>query len=434
MGIEGLGSGGGRSFVLPRLRGVPSLGAHHLAPVYIAAFGSLQVLILWTYRERFGVLIPALGLALLLLLVFVMLRVRDGWMAKVLLLGGLIAVTTFGPSIIGMVQRQHAGLTFEVDGLAMDEVAIDRLMHGHAIYGVDWSGTQVDGYADFWGGVDLHDYPHFPLMPLSAIPIKVVTDALHAPFDYRMAVLLSSLIALAAIALIPVALPARMAVAAAVFLNPSLSLMSWTGHDDIRYLALLLLGLALLGRRQLLVATLAFGIAAALKPFALLVVPLLLVVIWYRSRSPRDAFRTGSVAAVTFSLPIVLSVGPFLLIDAGSFVHDVLTYLTTTLPISGFGLGGLLVALHVVSPNAHFSFAPLEIIALIPAYWFGLRAFARRMDLGQFLLSYCVALFALFFFARYFGDNYLAGLISLVLCVPALISVGLGAPETRTVA
>jgi len=109
--------------------------------------------------------------------------------------------------------------------------------------------------------------------------------------------------------------------------------------------------------------------------------PLLLVFTWYRARSPRDAVRTAAVAAVAFALPMVLTVGPFLLIDAGAFLHDVLAYLTSALPIGGFGLGGLLVA-PCRRPGCPLQLCAPRTGGLILAYWFGLRAFAPS-DLGQ---------------------------------------------------
>ena len=158
--------------------------------------------------------------------------------------------------------------------------------------------------------------------------------------------------------------------------------------------------------------------------------------IWRRSgTSTRVCARDAAISGMVFGLPMLLSVGPFLLIDAPAFVHDVVIYFTASLPISGFGLGGLRVSLHLVQSDARFSFAPFELAALIPAYWIGLRALARRPTVAQFLAGYCLALFAILFLARYFADNYLATLVALVLCIPALgpVSFQLAAQVKRPV-
>jgi hypothetical protein len=399
------------------------LNSRNLPTLYLALFGGLQLAFLWAFRSRFGVGIPVLGTIFLLGLLVLMLRVKDRWTWKLLALVLLVGVITFGPSIAAMVQRQHSGLSFECDCMAMDEVAIDRLIHGQAIYAVDWSHTQAAGYAGVWGGLDIQYYDHFPLMGLSAVPVRVMADMVHVPFDYRMVLIAFSLIAMAAIAWLPIPLPARFAVMVAILLNPALSLGAWTGHDDICYLAMFFVALTLLARKHLLMACLAFGIAGALKPFALLALPLVLTIIWLRRAQPRGTrLTTIAIATAAFALPMLLTVGPFLLGDAAAFYRDAVVYPTSLLPIGGYGFGALLIALHIVPSEGTFPFSPFELAALIPAYWFALGALGRRRTLGQFVASYCLALFAFLFFARYFADNYLAALIALVLCVPLLTS------------
>jgi len=400
---------------------ITQVGSRNLPTLYLALFGGLQLVFLWAFRSRFGVGIPILGTILLLGLLVLMLRVKGRWTWKLLVLALLVGVITFGPSIAAMVQRQHSGLSFECDCMAMDEVAIDRLIHGQAIYAVDWSHTQAAGYARVWGGLDIQYYDHFPLMGLSAVPVRVMADTVHVPFDYRMVLIVFSLIAMAAIAWLPVPLPARFAVMVAMLLNPALSLGAWTGHDDICYLAMFFVALTLLARKHLLMACLAFGIAGALKPFALLALPLVLTIIWLRrAQPPSTRLRAIAIATAAFALPMLLTVGPFLLGDAAAFYRDAVVYPTSLLPIGGYGFGALLVALHIVPSEGMFPFSPFELAALIPAYWFALGALGRRRTLGQFVASYCLALFAFLFFARYFADNYLAALIALVLCVPLL--------------
>jgi hypothetical protein len=395
--------------------------SRNLPTLYLVLFGGLQLAFLWAYRVRFGIVIPIVGTALFLGLLILMVRVSGRWPWKVLVLAVVLGVITFGPSLAAMAQRQHTGLSFECDCMAMDEVAVDRLIRGQAIYGVDWSQTQAGGYAGVWGGLDIQYYDHFPLMALSAVPVRVMADIVHVPFDYRMVLIVFSLIAMAAIAWLPVPLPARFAVVVAILLNPALSLGAWTGHDDICYLAMFLVGLTVLARKHLFLACLAFGIAAALKPFGLLALPLLLAIIWMRRAPPwRTRLTTIVIAGAAFGLPILLTVGPFLLRDAGAFYRDAFVYPTSLLPIGGYGFGALLVAFHLLPSQGTFPFAPFELAALAPAYWFALRALRRRGTLGQFVASYCLALLAFLFFARYFADNYLAALIALVLCVPLL--------------
>jgi len=397
-----------------------------LPTIYVGVLGGLQIVLLWMYRVRFGSIIPLAGGVLLLCLVVLLRRPGERWHWRMLLLLVLITVTTFAPSVVAIDQREHAGLTFESDSMAMDEVAVDRILHGHPIYATDWSGTQVDGYGYEYGGIDLHYYAHFPLMVQAAVPLRVVSDLLHVPFDYRMVVLVFSLVVLCAIYRLPIAPRDRFIVAVATLLNPAISLAGWTGHDDMCYLAALLVGLVLAGRRHFLWSALAFGAAAALKPFAILTLPFVLVALYKgspASASRRARFRTCLEACGLFAVPLLLSIGPFLVHDAAGFYRDTVNFPTAVLPLGGFGFSGLLVALRIVPIGAQFPLGPLELGAAIPALWFTLRAFAKRPTMGHFLMGYCIVLFAFLFFARFFADNYLAILIGLALCVPSLTSV-----------
>src|SRR5204862_436983 len=163
----------------------------------------------------------------------------------------------------------------ESDSMAMDEVAVDRVLHGHAIYGTDWSGTQVDGYAYEYGGIDLHYYAHFPLMVLSAVPVRIGADLLDVPFDYRFVVIAFSLLA-----------------------------------------------------------------------------------------------------------------------DPGAFYRDIVAFPTGILPMGGLGFTALLVFLRAVPIDARFPLAPFELAAMVPALWFGMRAFGRGRTLGHLLFGYTLTLFA----------------------------------------
>jgi len=415
-----------------RLANLSRVDHGRLAILYLALFGGLQILFLWSYRARFGVVIPIAGAAVLAVLLLVMQRRAEAWRIKLFGLGALITITTFGPSVVSMIQRIQTGLTFECDCMGMDEVAIDRVMHGQGIYGVDWHGTAAEGYANVWGGVDLHYFIHFPLMVLSAVPVRLLTDLLHIGFDYRMVVILFSVIALGAIAWLPIPGSDRFIVAIGIFLNPALSLMGWTGHDDMCYLALLLLGLALLARCRWFPAALSFGTAMALKPFAVFFLPLLVAIIWLRHDQPR---RTRLVQTVTtgivFGLPTILTVGPFLLANFSGTYRDLFMYPTHLIHAGGLGLGGLLVFLNVVQPDARFSLGLIQLVVVIPMVGAATWAFARRPSLGRFLASYSMALYAFLVTGRYFADNYGAALVAVFLCVPALLATPIPGLPTR---
>lgn len=392
---------------------------------YLAVFGGMELAYLWKLQGQLGTVIPAvasLGFGVVLVLV---LRPQIAWRWKITGLGVLITLMTVLPLVALIVARQHAGLTTEYDGLTQDEISIDRLVHGQRIYGVGFAGTAMEGYRWMYGGVDLRHYQHFPLMPLAGVPVRLVADSLHAPFDYRMVLLVFVIIAAAAIVALPIAPSGRFLIGVALFVDPLVGLFLFSGHDDLCMVAMLLVSLALLARGHPLWASLALGTAAAFKPFALLVLPFLLLAIWLYQPG---RFRLPALAVGGFAVAPLLTIVPFLVVDAGAFWRDVVQFGTGSggdaYPITGFGFPALLLSLHVIArPTAPYPALPLQVAAMLPTLWLGLRALARRPTLAMVLAGSIGATVVFLFFARYFSDNYLATLFALAACIPALGSL-----------
>jgi len=73
-------------------------------PLYVALFGGFQVAVLWLLRDRFGIVIPLLATAFLLLMAAV-LRLKERWRWKAAALWLFIALTTVGPVLVSMQTR-----------------------------------------------------------------------------------------------------------------------------------------------------------------------------------------------------------------------------------------------------------------------------------------------------------------------------------------
>ncbi|MEA2633786.1 MAG: hypothetical protein QOH92_553 [Chloroflexota bacterium] len=390
-------------------------------------FGGGQLAWLWSQRLHFGTWVPA-SATICFFVLLVGLRLGGRWKQKYGLLLVLTGIMTIGPMVGAVIMRTHLGLTFEYDGLAKDEVAIDRLLHGQQIYGISWQGTQVDGYSYVFGGLETRHFNHLPLTVLAGVPIRLLTAAAGIPFDYRMVLIFFIVGGIAAITWLPATHQARFMVTCALMLNPALATIGVTGHDDIMYIVAVFAGLALLSRRQNVLACLAFGFSAALKPFGALAVPLALIIL-YRQWKQTAVFprRQAILCLVTLAAPCVLSIVPFLFWNAGAFWRDVVLFtnggIADAYPISGFGLSALLVALGIFRPSDYFPFGVLQLAALAPLFWIALRVLPIRPTLGRFVGFYTAAFFAFAFLARFFAHNYVATLVALACCVLPLAGI-----------
>ena len=391
---------------------------------YLGILGGLQVVLLWVLRERYGIwlaLASTVGLFALLLL----LRASTGhWRLKLWGISLLGLLTAMGPTLIGILQRPRIGLTMEHDGLLQLESAVDRLLRGQPIYGVDWSNTPMAAFGwDLTPGANpaLHHLAYYPLTVLAGIPFRLLTDALGVPFDYRLVLMAFGVIGLIAIVTLPIGSERRFLLITAVYASPMITLYLWSGRTDIQFLAIVLLTLTLLARGHPTLAAGALGIAVALKPFAWMAVPFLLLVLLIRWRAQHSR-REVVTSLVALAVTPIATILPFFVANPRGFWTDVVLYtsggVADAYPIAGYGFGDLLYRLHVIARRTDaFPFLIFQLAAALPVLWLTARAFLRRPTIGRWMAGYAGVLLAFTFFARFFNDNYAAVVITLFLCV-----------------
>src|SRR5438132_4613159 len=285
---------------------LPRAAARLTSPIgYLGVLGGLQVVLLWVLRERYGIWL-ALANTAGLFAILLLLRASSGhWRLKLWGISLMGLLTSMGPTLIGILQRPRIGLTMEHDGLLQLEAAVDRLLRGQPIYGVDWSNTPMAAFGwDLTPGPNpaLHHLAYYPLTVLVGIPFRLLTDALGVPFDYRLVLMAFGVIGLIAIVTLPIGSERHFLLITPVYASPMITLYLWSGRTDIQFLALVLLTLTMLSRGHPILAAGALGIAVALKPFAWMAVPFLLLVLlirWRAQHSRREVVTSLVALAVT---------------------------------------------------------------------------------------------------------------------------------------
>lgn len=406
---------------------------------YLGVLGGLQVFLLWVFRERFGIGLALAASAVLVALLLSLRATPGGWRLKLWGIALLGVLSAFGPTLSAVLQRPRIGLTMEHDGLLQLESAVDRLLKGQPIYGVDWSNTPMAAFGwDLTPGPNpaLHHMAYYPLTVLSGVPFRLLTDALGVPFDYRLVLVAFGVIGLIAIGLLPIAAERRFSLITAVYASPLITLYLWSGRTDIQFLAMVLVTAVLLSRGHPTLAAGALGVAVALKPFAWMAVPFLLLVLairWRAGHSRRELVASlGALALVP-----VATILPFFLANPRAFWTDVVLYtsggIADAYPIAGYGFGDLLYTLHVITRRTdRFPFLIFQLAAALPVLWLTARAFLRRPTLARWMAGYAAVLFAFTFFARFFNDNYAAVVITLFLCFLPLGNLSLASPPLVT--
>ena len=394
---------------------------------YVGLLGGLQVMILWWLGALVGHWLALLATGLWLALLALLLKPNGWWRLKLTVGIVLALVCAIVPTVLGIVTRSRVGVTIEHDGLLQIESAIDRLLKGQAIYGVDWSSTpmaQIPWDLVPGGNPALHHLAYYPLTILAGVPFRLLANAAGLPFDYRFVLIAFALIGLGAILALPIEPERRLMVVSVVYLNPMITLYLWPGRTDIEFLAMILVSLALLGRGHVTLACAALGIAVALKPFAWPAVPFLLLLLYLRWRT-QNSNRELLIGVAALAAAPVLTIAPFFIAHPAGFWTDIVLFtaggIKDAYPINGFGFGELLYRAGLIAHRTDsFPFGLFQLAAMVPALWLGARALMRRPTMARWMGAYAGLLLAFTFFARFFNDNYVGIVIGMFLLATAL--------------
>ncbi|OYV23762.1 MAG: hypothetical protein B7W95_00950 [Acidimicrobiales bacterium 20-64-4] len=202
------------------------------------------------------------------------------------------------PLLVEVLWRVHSpyGGFAQPEVMVLERAAL-ALFHGHTPYVAYWAhGHLVNPVAH--GAPYESFFPYFPLMAIFGLP-AVLVHSVTGWGDARLAITAFSLVL--------------------TFLGAHL--MSVTGGDDLPILALSVLAVALVHRRQPTSAGLVIGLAAAMKLTAW---PLALVLIAV-ARDDQDRHAGVKVASGT-TLVVACSVVPALIANPMTFVANVIAF------------------------------------------------------------------------------------------------------------
>jgi hypothetical protein len=346
--------------------------------------------------------------------------------ARVLHLAAMVGAFVIVPTLASIVLRETGKpYTYIHDGALMVEEAARKFLAGMNPYVADYLDTPMF----FWPMINnpaLYHLTYFPFMFLVSAPFVWLFDHVGLGWDQRFLYLPAYLGTLAMVPFIVRGAASRLAMTAAIALNPQLFPFVVEGRNDFFVLLFLFGGLALLMRERRTSASLAFAAAGAAKLHALIFLPFVAVylVATKRPRTLRDAIR-ALVPTWPAGIFLIATFVPFLVNDFAAFYDDVVRYnaggAAWTYPISGMGFSALLLALGVIPyRQADFPFAAIEIAVAAPIAVWWLWKLWNRPTMANLLAGYALTLLAFLFFGRYFQGNYLGFIAAVFTPVPFL--------------
>ena len=326
-------------------------------------------------------------------------------------LAGVVCAMLLVPAVVLQVGLRDATEPwyFTNDSTYQIEIAGDLVLDGDNPYGHDYGDS---GLERFYPAADAeeaafdraarHHFAYFPGTALTAAAWRLLP---HPWDDYRLFVLLATLALLPAALLFPGPLVIRLAVGAGLAANPVIAHGSWFGTADAPALLALVLSFALVTRRHPVWAGASLGAAVALKQFALVAAPFLLVMLLV-ARIPRRTLWKSAGAFVGVFLATVL---PFLIADPGALWDDTIAYGTDTYRIVGYGLAALLLNLGALDDRfGYYPFLPFALLVWLPITAWLLWSQWRARTAWTAAAGFSISMFVLLWLSRVFQTSYLA--------------------------
>jgi hypothetical protein len=303
------------------------------------------------------------------------------------------------------------------------EIAGDLVRHGHTPYGRNYTGTGLErwypaaGFPAARRQLALEHFAYFPGTPLTAAAWGVLPHPLD---DYRFFVLVCTVGLFFAPLLFPGPLALRIALGATLAANPLAVRAVWFGTADAPSLLCVVLAFGLLARRRLVWAAAALAAAIALKQFALVALPFVLVAMLVL-RPPRAVLRN---AAAVFAVIVLAAFLPFLIADAGAVWRDTVTYGGSTYRIIGYGLSSLfLKAGFVDSRYGSYPFVWLAVFVWLPITAWLLWNQYRAARLWVAAAGFALSMYVLLFVSRVFQTSYLVWPLDAIVVAVLLANV-----------
>jgi hypothetical protein len=418
-----------------------------LPPAGLAAMGEIGPI----PGDPTGLLLNALTLLALLgyliadLLPWPRLNSRLKWVALLLILLTALFLPT---TKLILLRAQSGPASYSHDGgVIQTEATIAYLLAGKNPYVEDYVETPMAewGFSEF--RTALYHYPYLPWTFVFSAPFYLFGDSL-GHYDQRWLYLALMAVALALAPRLAATPRAKLALVAALALNPVMNLDIVFGQNDVFVFCWMFFSLTAwatwrqqqqAGQRGsvwLLLSTICYGLACASKPTAWFFAPFYaLLLVSDQSGSPvswpaiQKASRPLLVRGWPALLLFLLLTLPYLIWDPAAFYDDVWRWSNgqgeTGYQIWGWGASNFVLALGWVNDRFdQWPFLILEALIALPLLlWFIWRQW-RENTLTMACWHYGLFLFAFFYASRFLNENYLGYIL-------AFLAIGvLGARET----
>ncbi len=297
------------------------------------------------------------------------------------------------------------------DIILQQEAAIQFLVHGKNPYAETYFGTFMEQwhYADNEVNPALYHFVMQPFYLLSAIPFYFVSNHTIGYFDGRIPLLVLFAIMICIGYFIAQEQEQKRLCMILLAFHPSLLQYTLEGRSDVYMYVFLLAGFYFLQKRSYMLTAILFALAFAIKQSAWPLMPFYLLYIYWKEKNIKKVIISLVLFLLTFSIVVV----PFVVWNPAAFYDSTIAFLSGTTkysyPISGYGLGSLLLQLGVIKDKfAYYPFTFWQLGIGIPVFFVLGVYFKKLPSVKRMILCYGLFLFLFWYLSRYFNNSHLA--------------------------
>lgn len=323
----------------------------------------------------------------------------------------ILAVVGSAFSAAIVVRHQTAPVYMVHDIILQQEAAIRFVLQGKNPYKETYFGTPLEAwhYNDTEVNPALYHFVMEPFYLLFALPFYFVANLLFGYFDARMPLFLLYISIFVFASLLVKDHDKKRLFLILLAFHPSILPYTLEGRSDIFMFAFLFAGMVFLSWKRYGLSGVAIALAAAVKQSAWPLLPFYFAYLYFSCRSVKKTIVYAAPLLVTFLL-ITL---PFLFWDSGAFISSTVLYLSGntehSYPISGYGLGSVLLQYHVISDKfSEYPFLIWQLLICVPLFIVLMRFMKKNPTIKNMIISYAVFLFVYWYLSRYFNNSHIA--------------------------
>lgn len=342
-------------------------------------------------------------------------------------LAAFLVFGVLGPGLVSaiIVRHRHGPEYWVHDIILQLEAAIGLFLQGKNPYAVDYFGTPVELFPYTEDGLLMTNpalyhfvMPPFYLLFSTLFYFLSVSTAYF--FDGRLPLMFLLFSVLYLVIRNRQKLTKKLSILFLFAYNPANLNYFMEGRSDWFGFAFLFFALWLLDRGQPVLAGLPLAFAFGSKQSIWPIFPFWLAYLYWQQKGYWPKRLVAVIKQMLlFGLAILIIFTPFLIWDSQAFINSTFRYLSgsleTAYPISGYGLGKLMVARGWVDAHQYHPFWIYQAVVGLPLAGFLISQMKKRKSLSFLVFSYTIFLFVFWYFSRYFNNNHVSFLSLLLI-------------------